>query len=105
MNIALGSAGLSMGDVRYIIGTGYGRNKISFANRVESRSPATEGAWHRMPAVRTVIDIAARTRRQSSSTTAGTCPVCVQRQVRLRTGRFLEIMADALEVKLQDMGR
>lgn len=106
MDLALGKAGLSMDDIAYVVGTGYGREQIPFVNQVESEiSCHARGAWKLMPQTRMIIDIGGQDAKATRVDENGT----VQRYMyndkcASGTGRFLEIMADALEVPLEEMG-
>jgi predicted CoA-substrate-specific enzyme activase len=106
MDKVLEKAGLSIDSIKYCVGTGYGRNQISFASAVESEIACHgKGAqWH-MPSVRMVIDIggqdakAIRLDEKGNVVRYGYNDKCAS-----GTGRFLEVMAEALGVNLSDMG-
>src|SRR3989337_1699641 len=56
--LALADAGLRAEEMAYVIGTGYGRYKISFGNaQVTEISCHAKGAKYLFPNTRTVIDI------------------------------------------------
>ncbi|MEE4112026.1 MAG: BadF/BadG/BcrA/BcrD ATPase family protein, partial [Desulfobacteraceae bacterium] len=58
MQEALAAAGIAMGDIDCCIGTGYGREKISFVQDVKSEvSCHGKGALWLLPSAKTVIDI------------------------------------------------
>ncbi|MBA4369590.1 MAG: 2-hydroxyglutaryl-CoA dehydratase, partial [Desulfobacterium sp.] len=58
MQEALSKAGLSMDDIRYCIGTGYGRKNISFVDKdVSEIACHGKGARWLNPGARTIIDI------------------------------------------------
>ncbi|MEK7486754.1 MAG: BadF/BadG/BcrA/BcrD ATPase family protein, partial [Planctomycetota bacterium] len=55
---ALDSASLSESDVEYVIGTGYGRYKVTFGNKqITEISCHGRGAVHLFPKTHTVIDM------------------------------------------------
>ena len=56
---AIKNAGLSgIKDIEYIVSTGYGRQKVDFANEnISEISCHGRGAFHVLPSVRTIIDI------------------------------------------------
>ncbi|MBI9077303.1 MAG: 2-hydroxyglutaryl-CoA dehydratase [Desulfatibacillum sp.] len=106
MDMALAQAGLSQDDVAFTVGTGYGRKQIDFVNHVESEiSCHARGAVWNLPSVRSIIDIggqdakAARIDENGNVERYGYNDKCAS-----GTGRFLEVMAEALEVPLEDMG-
>ncbi|MFW5937212.1 MAG: acyl-CoA dehydratase activase, partial [Desulfosalsimonas sp.] len=106
MKTALADAGLSMDDLAYVIGTGYGRNKIPFAHRVESEITCHgKGAWWTSGSIRTVIDIGGQDAKAIKLDETGRVIRYVYNdKCASGSGRFLEIMAEALEVALEDMG-
>lgn len=106
MAIALEKAGLSMDDIGYMVGTGYGREQIQFVNEVESEiSCHAKGAWHIMPSVRMVIDIGGQDAKATRMDANGTVVRYLYNdKCASGTGRFLEVMAGALEVPLEEMG-
>jgi len=106
MNSALEAAGLSMDDILFSVGTGYGRSQISFVDSVESEIACHgRGAWWNVPSIRTVIDIGGqdakviRIDEQGNVTRYSYNDKCAA-----GTGRFLEVIAEALEVELEEMG-
>jgi predicted CoA-substrate-specific enzyme activase len=107
MEMALTDAGLAMNALDYVIGTGYGRKKIPFADRVESEiSCHGKGAWWSCDAIRTVIDIGGQDAKAIKLSESGEVIRYVYNdKCAAGTGRFLEVMAEALEVPLEDMGQ
>lgn len=107
MSTVLMDAGLSMSDVQCSIGTGYGREKISFVDGAMSEIACHGmGARWLVPSVRTVIDIGGqdckvmRLDKKGDIEKFSTNDKCAS-----GTGRFLEVMAGILEVELEEMGR
>jgi predicted CoA-substrate-specific enzyme activase len=106
MNGALTRANLALGDIRYSVGTGYGRNRIPFANETVSEIVCHgKGAHWFLPSVRTVIDVGGQDAK-AIRVDAGGNVVKYEYNDKCAsgTGRFLEIMADALEIGLEEMG-
>lgn len=106
MGLALESAGLAMEDVKCVVGTGYGREQVPFVDGVESEiSCHARGAWWIDPAVRMVIDIGGQDAKAARMDESG---VVIRYQYNDKcasgTGRFLEVMAKALEVPLEQLG-
>jgi predicted CoA-substrate-specific enzyme activase len=106
MNIALKSAGLNFKDLDYVVGTGYGKEQISFVDAVESEiSCHAKGAFHIMPNARMVIDIGGQDSKATRMDDDGkVVRYTYNDKCATGTGRFLEVMADALEVPLEKMG-
>jgi len=106
IHTALTLAGCRRSDVACLVGTGYGRGQIADVDRVESEITChARGAHHLMPSARMVIDIGGQDAKAMCIDDDG-------RVARYRyndkcasgTGRFLEIMAQALEIPLAEMG-
>jgi predicted CoA-substrate-specific enzyme activase len=107
LDMALTMAGLTRSDIDFAVGTGYGKDQIPFVNQSESEiSCHAKGAWWQMPSARMVIDIGgqdAKAIRMDDS--GGIVRYVYNDKCASGTGRFLEIMAEALGVHLEDMGR
>jgi predicted CoA-substrate-specific enzyme activase len=106
MQMALAQAGCSKADVRFAVGTGYGKDQIPFVNRVESEiSCHARGAFWKTPSVRMVIDIGGQDAKAIRIDEQGKVARYIYNdKCASGTGRFLEVMAEALEVRLEDMG-
>lgn len=104
--MVLDSAGCSRGDVKYIVSTGYGRTCLSFANRtVTELTCHARGAHYLNPSIRTVIDIGGQDSKVIRLDENGTMRDFVMNdKCAAGTGRFLEVMARALEVDLEELG-
>lgn len=106
MQIALDNAGLTMDDIGYVVGTGYGREHIPFVDQVESEiSCHAKSAWRLMPSVRMVIDIGGQDAKATRMDDNGNVVRYIYNdKCASGTGRFLEVMAEALEIPLAEMG-
>ena len=106
VNMALDKAKLVMDDIDYIVGTGYGREQISFVNQVESEiSCHAKGVRKIMPSARMVIDIGGQDAKATRMDDDGKVARYIYNdKCATGTGRFLEVMAEALEVSLEDLG-
>ncbi len=106
MEKALEKAGLSLTDMAYCVGTGYGRNSIPFANAVESEIICHgKGAQWLMPEVHMVIDIGGQDAKAIRLDDSGNViRFAYNDRCASGTGRFLEVMSGAMGVKLEDMG-
>jgi len=103
---ALKEAGIFMEDLRYIVATGWGRESITFANKIitEITCHAT-GAHFLIPGTRSVIDIGAQDSKAISVDEDGrVTSFAMNDKCAAGTGRFLEVMAGVLEVNLEELG-
>lgn len=106
MNAVLEMAGIGMDDIAYSVATGYGRNHVPFVNGSESEIACHgRGAQWIMPEVRMVIDIGGQDAKAIRLDEKGNViRYAYNDKCATGTGRFLEIMAGALGVDLDDMG-
>jgi predicted CoA-substrate-specific enzyme activase len=99
MDEALKRAGLgSLTDLEYIVGTGYGRLKVPFANEnVSEITCHARGAHWLNPAVRTVVDIGGQDCKVMSLDKNGkVLEFAMNDRCAAGTGRFFEAMARVL---------
>lgn len=103
---ALASLGLEVADLKSVVATGYGRISVPFAQKqVTEISCFGRGVGHLYPDVRTVIDIGGQDSKGIKIDEYGSVNDFVMNdKCAAGTGRFLEVMANALEVNLEDMG-
>lgn len=103
---ALDKAGLSLQDIRASVGTGYGKERIDFVDRKESEIVChAKGAIWSLPSARMVIDIGGQDAKAIKMDERGRIKRYIYNdKCASGTGRFLEIMADALEIELEEMG-
>jgi predicted CoA-substrate-specific enzyme activase len=103
---AIDKAGINMKDIEYCVGTGYGRKHIPFMNSVESEIACHgRGAVWQVPSARTVVDIGGQDAKAIRVDEKGNVERYVYNdKCASGTGRFLEIIADSLDIKLEDMG-
>ncbi len=106
MEMALKKAGMSANEIQFAVGTGYGKDHVPFVQRVESEiSCHARGARWSLPSVRTVIDIGGQDAKAIQLDETGKVVRYIYNdKCASGTGRFLEVMADAMEVNLEDMG-
>jgi len=90
-----------------IIATGYGRNSIDFADKAITEITChAAGACFQDPEVRTVIDIGGQDSKAIALDRSGrVIDFAMNDKCAAGTGRFLEVMARALEVDLEDFGK
>ena len=106
MDMALKKAGLSsISELDYIVGTGYGRLKVPFANEniSEITCHARDAQWL-LPTVRTVVDIGGQDCKVMSLGEKGKVLEFVMNdRCAAGTGRFFEAMARVLDCGLQGL--
>jgi (R)-2-hydroxyacyl-CoA dehydratese activating ATPase len=104
MEEALKKAGLSsLADVEYVVGTGYGRLKVPFANEnISEITCHARGAHWLCPTIRTVVDIGGQDCKVISlSGTGKVIEFVMNDRCAAGTGRFFEAMARALHCGLE----
>ncbi len=107
MEGALSAAGISLNDIDYCIGTGYGREKIPFINEsISEISCHGKGARWLLPTVETVIDIGGQDCKTMKIDKSGqVTKFTANDKCASGTGRFLEVMARVLGVDIAELGR
>jgi predicted CoA-substrate-specific enzyme activase len=107
LNQALKDAKLTHDAVGYSVTTGYGRNMVSFGDKnITEISCHARGAQFLIPGVKTVIDIGGQDSKAIALDGHGKVSnFGMNDKCAAGTGRFLEVMAHALEVPLEEMGR
>jgi predicted CoA-substrate-specific enzyme activase len=103
---ALESAGLEEREVEYVIGTGYGRYKVTFGNaQVTEISCHGRGAVHMFPGTRTVVDMGGQdTKAIRVSDDGEILDFCMNDKCAAGTGRFLGAASSALDIPLDELG-
>jgi len=106
MNACLEDTSLTLDDLEYVISTGYGRVNVPFAHKqVTEITCHAKGANYLFPSARTVIDIGGQDSKAMSIDGTGRVKDFVMNEkCAAGTGRFLEVMAHALEVDLDSFG-
>ncbi len=106
MNGALDKAGLSLDDISYCVGTGYGRKSIPFAQSAESEITCHgKAAQWLKPQVRMVIDIGGQDAKAIKVDEAGkVVRYAYNDRCASGTGRFLEVMAGTIGIGIDEMG-
>jgi len=97
---------LSRSDV-FVMSTGYGRNTIEFADdRITEITAHARGAQYFYPEAHSVVDIGGQDSKAivMSSKTGNVIDFQMNDKCAAGTGRFLEVMANALEIPLDKMG-
>ena len=103
---AIRAAGLEEEEVEYVVGTGYGRYKVTFGNtQVTEISCHGRGAVHMFPKTRTVVDMGGQdTKAIRVAPTGEILDFCMNDKCAAGTGRFLGAAASALELGLDRLG-
>ena len=92
--------------VGYVVGTGYGRYRVTFGNtQVTEISCHGRGAVHIFPGTRTVVDMGGQdTKAIRVSASGEIVDFCMNDKCAAGTGRFLGAVASALDIPLSDLG-
>jgi predicted CoA-substrate-specific enzyme activase len=105
MRQALEQASLQIDDISYIVATGYGRLNVPFADRqITELSCHARGVSSLFPNARTAIDIGGQDAKCMRIDNARLVSFVMNDKCAAGTGRFLEVTATTLGIKLEDMG-
>ena len=105
MQQALAQADLHIDDISYIVATGYGRLNVPFADRqITELSCHARGVASFFPGVRTAIDIGGQDAKCMKIDKGRLTGFVMNDKCAAGTGRFLEVTATALGIRLDDMG-
>lgn len=103
---ALSEADLREEEVEYVVGTGYGRYKVTFGNtQVTEISCHGRGAVHLFPETRTVVDMGGQdTKAIRVSDVGEIVDFCMNDKCAAGTGRFLGAASSALDIPIDELG-
>jgi predicted CoA-substrate-specific enzyme activase len=103
---ALDDAVVREADVACVIGTGYGRYKVTFGHdQVTEISCHARGAAHLFPGTRTVLDMGGQdTKAIRIGDDGDVLDFCMNDKCAAGTGRFLQAAAFALDIPLGELG-
>jgi len=103
---ALSEAGIREEEVEYVIGTGYGRYRVTFGNaQITEISCHGRGAVQLFPRTRTVVDMGGQDTKAIRVNEVGEIvDFCMNDKCAAGTGRFLGAAASALDIPLDDLG-
>jgi (R)-2-hydroxyacyl-CoA dehydratese activating ATPase len=103
---ALRTGSLEEEEVEYVVGTGYGRYKVTFGNtQVTEISCHGRGAVQMFPRTRTVVDMGGQDTKAIRVAPAGDIQdFCMNDKCAAGTGRFLGAAASALDIPLDALG-
>jgi predicted CoA-substrate-specific enzyme activase len=105
MSQSLEQASLRIDDISCIVATGYGRLNVPFADRqITELSCHSRGVSILFPKVRTAIDIGGQDVKCMKINNGKLTNFVMNDKCAAGTGRFLEVTAATLGVRLEDMG-
>ncbi|MBI3915328.1 MAG: 2-hydroxyglutaryl-CoA dehydratase [Chloroflexi bacterium] len=104
--LAVQDAHIGEETVGYVVGTGYGRYKVTFGDtQITEISCHARGAVHMFPQTRTVLDMGGQDTKAIRVAPSGeVIDFCMNDKCAAGTGRFLQAAAVALEIPLADLG-
>lgn len=108
--IASKEAGLSREEIQRVVSTGMGRNAVVHKPPINAEEAASEvvsaaaGAHYIVPTAKTVIDVGAEEGRGIKVEGGKVRDFVINERCAAGAGTFIEAMARALEVKVEDMG-
>lgn len=106
-NRAVEGTGLSLKDIRFTVGTGYGRINVPFGNRAitEIACHGRGANWMYGPSVRTVLDMGGQDCKVIKIDEKGKVAAFLMNdKCAAGTGRGMEVFADLLAVPIQELG-
>ena len=102
---AFKEAGLTLDDIGYVVATGYGRVNVPFADcQVTELTCHARGVSHLFPAARTAIDIGGQDAKGLKISDGRLVDFVMNDRCAAGTGRFLEMTAATLGLKLEELG-
>ncbi len=106
MDEAVGQAGLAVEDLDFIVATGYGRINVPFADKqITEITCHARGIRAIFPGARIIIDIGGQDSKGIKLDDADKVVNFVMNdKCAAGTGRFLEVIAETLGIKLTDLG-
>jgi len=107
LNLALEGTGLKASDLKYIVGTGYGRVNVPMANKaiteIACHAKGANYIWG--PSVRTVLDVGGQDIKAIRSDETGrVVSFLMNDKCAAGTGRGMEVFADLLKISIEDIG-
>ena len=105
MKEALEPPSLSIEDIAYVVATGYGRFNVPFADRqLTELSCHAKGVTYFFPNVKTAIDIGGQDVKGLKINNGKLVDFVMNDKCAAGTGRFLEVVADSLGLKIEELG-
>ena len=105
MEEALEQAGLKFDQLSYVVATGYGRINVPFADKqVTEITCHAKGLHSLLPSAKTIVDIGGQDTKGIKIKDGKVVSFVMNDKCAAGTGRFLEVIADALGVPLDRLG-
>ncbi len=107
MDWALKDTGMTLDDIHYVVGTGYGRVNVPFSNRAitEIACHGRGGNFMYGPTVRTILDMGGQDCKAIRCDERGkVVEFLMNDKCAAGTGRGMEVFADLLSVPIQEVG-
>ena len=107
MNWALNDTGMVLGDIHYVVGTGYGRVNVPFANKTITEIACHARGANMMfgPNIRTILDMGGQDCKAIRCDEKGkVMNFLMNDKCAAGTGRGMEVFADLLSVPIENIG-
>lgn len=105
MKMALEQANLKLEQIFYVVATGYGRLNVPFADRqITELTCQARGVYSLFPNVKTAIDIGGQDAKCMKISNGKLVDFVMNDKCAAGTGRFLEVIATTMGIKLDDLG-
>jgi len=105
MEQALTQGGITFDDLTYVVATGYGRINVPFADKqITEITCHAKGVASIFPTAKTVIDIGGQDAKGIKIVGGKVVNFVMNDKCAAGTGRFLEVISDALGLGLQEIG-
>ena len=107
LGLALLGTGLKASDLKYIVGTGYGRVNVPMANKaiteIACHAKGANYIWG--PSVRTVLDVGGQDIKAIRSDETGrVVSFLMNDKCAAGTGRGMEVFADLMQIPIEEIG-
>jgi predicted CoA-substrate-specific enzyme activase len=104
--LALDDNNIREEEIEYVVGTGYGRYRVTFGNtQITEISCHARGAVHMFPKTITVVDMGGQdTKAIRVSPTGEIVDFCMNDKCAAGTGRFLGAASTALDIPIDELG-
>ena len=105
MEEALKKVSLPFESITYVVATGYGRINVPFADKqITEISCHAKGVAHFFPEARTIIDIGGQDSKGIIIDNGRPVDFVMNDKCAAGSGRFLEVIADTLDLKIEEIG-
>ena len=105
MEQALAQANLAFAEIAYVVATGYGRINVPFADsQITELTCHARGVFSLFPSVRTALDIGGQDAKGLKIKEGKLIDFVTNDKCAAGTGRFLEVIAKTLDLKLEELG-